>query len=171
MKAIATLLREFASDCRGVVTAEFLVSVPLLFGAFVITYEMGRALWAFNVMTSDVRAGVVYLTHTQVTAADITAATNLVEKGSPNPAAGVPNKAPWNWTSSPTVNVTTSTVSTGFNTSMTVITMSTAVPISLPFLSYINQLTNSHSTTLTYTLRVSDQAACLAGVSTPCGTF
>jgi Flp pilus assembly protein TadG len=162
MRKLGTLLQEFASECRGVVTAEFLVVLPMLFGAFVTAFEMGRALWAFNVMTSDVEAGLRYLTRTPATASDITAATNLVETGS---STGTLNKPPWNWTTSPTLNVSTTTVSAGYNQSMTVVTMSAAVPITLPFL-------NSYwiKATTAYTLRVSDQASCITGPSTPCTT-
>lgn len=166
MTKLNHFLKLFLIDCRAVVTVEFLVALPLLFGALVIAYELGRTLWAFNVMTSDVEAGLRYLTHTQAQASDISAATNLVETGS---TTGATNKPPWNWAvPSPTIIVRTSSVNTGFNQNLTIVEMSTAVPITLPFLNYITRMTNQ-SVTLGYTLRVSDQAACIAGVATPCG--
>jgi hypothetical protein len=167
MGKLRHFLKMFLTDCDAVVTVEFLIALPLLFGAFVLAYEFGRALWAFNVMTSDVESGLRYLTHTSATASDITAATNLVRTGS---TTGTNDRSPWSWAvPSPTVNVTTSTVATGFNQSMTVITMSTAVPITLPFLDFI-KLETGNSVPLALTLRVSDQASCLTGLnpSTPC---
>src|SRR5215467_6242135 len=167
MNKLRRFLKTFMTDCGAVVTVEFLIALPVLFGAFVIAYEFGRALWAFDVMTSDVESGLRYLTHTQATASDITAATNLVETGS---TTGTANKPPWSWAvSSPTINVTTSTVATGFNQSMTVVEMSTAVPITLPFLDFI-KIETGRSVPLTITLRVSDQSSCLTGInpSTPC---
>src|SRR5262245_9918209 len=138
MTKLCRFLKAFLTDSDAVVTVEFLISLPLLFGALVLAYEFGRALWAFNVMTSDVESGLRYLTHTPATASDITAATNLVRTGS---TTGTNDRSPWNWAvPSPTINVTTSTVAktvTGFNQDMTVITMSTAVPITLPFLDFI----------------------------------
>ena len=167
MKQLLRFFKAFITDCGAVVTVEFLVSLPLLFGAFVIAYEFGRTLWAFNVMTSDVESGLRYLTHTQGGASDVTAATNLVETGS---TTGTANKSPWSWAvPSPTISVTSSTVSTGFNQTMTVFTMSTAVPVTLPWLDFIKVM-SGNSVTLAYTLRVSDQASCLAGQNpaTPC---
>ena len=164
MTRLHRFLKTFLTDCNAVVTIEFLIALPLLLGAFAISYEFGRMLWAFNVMTSDVESGLRYLTHTQAQASDITAATNLVETGS---TTGTTNKPPWNWSvPSPTVNITTTSVATGFNQSLTIVQIDTAVPITLPFLNYITKTTNQ-SVTLAYTLRVSDQAACIADVSTP----
>ena len=166
MNKLLRFLKAFFTDCGAVVTVEFLIGLPLLFGAFVMAYEFGRALWAFDAMTSDVEAGLRYLTHTQAQASDITAATNLVETGS---ITGTTLKNPWSWAvPSPTINVTTSTVN-GLNQSITVVTMSTLVPVTLPFLDFIKVMTGQ-SVPLTLNLRVSDQASCLTGVatSTPC---
>lgn len=172
MQRSMRLLSRFVADCGAVVTEEFIVVMPLILGAFVIVFEFGRALWAFDVMTSDVRAGVRYLARTPGTSTDITAAENLIKTGTP--ISGFATHAPWNWGTGPTFNVATTSTPTGFNQSMTTLTISATLPLTFPFLDYLRTwtgTTNSTQVTTAYNLRVSDQAACIGdplGVN-PCG--
>src|SRR5262252_8844339 len=48
-------------DRAGSMTVEFVAVIPVLLAALAFSFEFGRALWAYDVMTRDVRAGVRYL--------------------------------------------------------------------------------------------------------------
>ena len=154
MRAFVPLFQQFRADRRGSTTVEFVMIVPLLVSALTFGFEFGRGLWAYDVVTRDVRSVIRYLS--RVSPYDATAktqATAVAKTGSPG---GTVLHFPW--TNAATITYTDTTFTTAnYNIDGTVITATATVPITLSLLSILNSFGNS-SVTTTYTLTVTDQA-------------
>jgi Flp pilus assembly protein TadG len=142
-------------DCSGAMTVEFVVVTPMLLAAMVFAFELGRGLWAYDVMSRDVRAGVRYLSRAvnalPVNGTCPTAATTLVTNGTDASA-----HFPWN-DGTPTFACNETAFASGFNQSLEVVTMQAQTPVTLSFLDALNRITGTSLNT-SYTLEVQDQA-------------
>jgi Flp pilus assembly protein TadG len=149
-------LTTFITDERGSYTVEFVILVPLLLAALVFSFEFARALWAYDVMTRDVRAGVRYLSRsTSLPDATCSSAQTLVMNGTDASA-----HFPWNGTPPTFACSTTAFSIANFSQDGSVITMTATVPVTLSFLDFLNQvdkLTGGAKIATSYTLSVSDQ--------------
>ena len=76
-------IRTFFRDTAGTNTVEFLAMTPVLLVALVFSFEFGRGLWAYDVMTRDVRAATRFLSRD--VNADLTLAQNVAETGKVKP--------------------------------------------------------------------------------------
>jgi Flp pilus assembly protein TadG len=140
--------------CRdGSITVEFVVVVPLLIGALMFSFEFGRALWAYDVMTRDVRAGIRYLSRAPSSytgQAGCLAMTGLPE-GDPPSCNENAKRFPWTNVSADPFSYSSSPFTTAdFNQNGSVITMTANVPLTLGFLGFIGAGTS-------YTLSVTDR--------------
>ena len=172
MKRLRFLLRDTARDVEGSATVEFVIVMPVLLTALVFTFEFGRALFAYEVITSDVESAVRYISHvpssqcSALSGNDITNAQNLAQCAA-LPTSGSPTTCttphfPWNSSSAATLSVTNaqsfsqfdSNGNVIFDTSGNVVQVKAAVPLSLTMLGYMGINT-------AYTLVVSDQARCM----------
>ena len=158
MLRIVTVVRDFLGDRDGSMTVEFVATLPLLLVALAFSFEFGKALWAYDVTSRDVRAAVRYLSRAP---SSYTAQAECVAKtGSP---AGAPSCSgashfPWAGTSATFSYTTTAFSSTSFNQNGSVITMTANVPVTLSLLGFLCNNTISQLCIPTnYTLVVSDQ--------------
>lgn len=149
----SSLVRNFANDHRGSMTVEFVAMVPVLVLTLVVGFEFGRALWAYDIITRDVRAAVRYLSRTNpYDATAKTQATNVAKTGSPS---GTTLRFPW--TNAATVAYSETAFTTAnYSVNGNVITATATVPISLSMLTVLNRFRSSTVAT-SYTLVVTDQ--------------
>ena len=154
MRALMLLYRKFIADRRGSMTVEFVALVPMLVAALTFGFEFGRALWAYDVVTRDVRAAVRYLSRANpYDATAKTQATTVAKTGSPS---GTTSHFPW--TNSATITYAETAFSnTNYSVNGTVITATASVPITLSLLSVLNRFGNSGIST-SYTLTITDQS-------------
>ena len=165
MLANSRAVKKLIVDASGSMTVEFVVLVPLLLAALVFSFEFARALWAYDVMTRDVRAGVRYLSRasTSCGSAAETNAENIAKTGLIN---GTDADAHFPWKGvSPTFDCTSVAFSSAnFNQDGSVITMTAHVPVALSFMSFLNTVTGltglsgQQPLNTSYTLAVADQA-------------
>ncbi len=150
----ARRIRSFLCDAAGSITVEFVVMVPVLLVALVFSFEFGRALWAYDVMTRDVRYATRFLSRDRD--ADFLRAQNVAETGLP---LGSQKHFPWS-TAVATFNITTPAKTgalTEYNSAVTVYRMRASLPLTLSFLGAINNFLNSNVVTNNYTLVVTDE--------------
>ena len=118
-------------------TVEFVAIIPFLFAGFVFSYEFGRALWAYDVLTRDVRAAVRYLSRTQLS--ETTKATNVAQRGVAD--TSVQKHFPWNESCSTAASIAFDTATTftspNFNTDGNIIKATATVPMQLSFLDFL----------------------------------
>ena len=135
-------------------TVEFVAMVPVLVLALVVGFEFGRALWAYDVITRDVRAAVRYLSRaTPYDATAKTQATNVAKTGSPSGTT-----AHFPWTNAATVTYSETAFTTAnYNVNGNVKTATASVPVAVSMLGVLNTFRPS-SVSTSYTLVVSDQA-------------
>jgi Flp pilus assembly protein TadG len=147
------LIRKFAHDPLGSMTVEFVAMVPVLVLTLVVGFEFGRALWAYDVMTRDVRAAVRYLSRTNpYDATAKTQATNVAKTGTPD---GTTLHFPWTNAATVTYSETAFTTA-NYSVNGNVITATATVPITLSMLTVLNRFRSSAAAT-SYTLVVTDQ--------------
>ena len=162
MLAARRALKTFLRDQQGSYTVEFVVLVPLLLSALVFCFEFARALWAYDVMTRDVRAGVRYLTRATGScgSASETTAENIVKTGLTN-GADADAHFPWKGAAS-TFSCTTAGYSVAnFSQNGTIISLTANVPVSFSFMTFLNavlKLSGGSAYATSYTLAVTDQA-------------
>lgn len=151
--SIARHIRTLISDRTGSVTVEFVAMTPVILVALVFSFEFGRALWAYDVMTRDVRAATRFLSRDS-SANLIVRAQNVAETGSP--VAGGTKHFPW---SLATASFDTAPIAkTGtYGSTATVYRMSASLPINLSFLEAMNNFLNTDTIATSYTLVVSDE--------------
>jgi len=160
MRKGCRLFREFiVGRDDGSMTIEFVLMVPVLLFALVFSFEFGKALWAYDVMTRDLRGAVRYLSRAQTYDATTRGqAENMATRGE----SGTVTPVHFPWTGSPTFTyLTTAFATPNYGSSGQVITMTADVPITLSFLAFLNRmlgLTGGSAINVTYTLRVSYQA-------------
>ena len=160
---IARRIRSFLCEATGTITVEFVAMVPVLLVALVFSFEFGRALWAYDVMTRDVRAATRFLSRDQVAVPPITAAAkeraqNVAETGSPS---GSQKHFPWSTAPGAIFTITPQIKAgalTEYSSAVTVYRMSASLPLTLSFLEVINNFLNSNAITNNYTLVVTDEA-------------
>lgn len=159
MKAIAASFFALLRDRTASVTVEFVVILPVLLTALVFAYELGRGLLAYEIMTSDVRSAVRYLSHVPLSdslaasSTYVVAATNLAECGTLSSTCAAKH-FPWNSSSTASLTVTPAAKafsSPTFAENGSVLEVTASVPITLAFLAYMGIDT-------TYTLVVADEA-------------
>jgi hypothetical protein len=152
---IAAPLRTFLPDNSGSMTVEFVATVPLLLAALLFSFEFGRALWAYDVVSRDVRDAVRYLS--RAPAANTPQAQCLamtgVPAGSPPGCNGNPMHFPWTAAATFPAVSPISFSSADFNQNGTVITIAASVPLTLSFPSFARI-----GSGYTVSLVVSDQA-------------
>ena len=176
----ASCVTAFLKKTTGSMTVEFVLVVPILLAALAFSYEFGRAFWAYDVMTRDVRASVRYLSrlprppavnYPPFDAAAQTKAINVAMTGGPS---GGTTHFPWG---PPWSTCTTTCVSVGGETNFSignynengfVFSVTGTVPLNLQllgfltsFLNYVASLQNSAAPpalSTNYTLTVTDRA-------------
>lgn len=156
----------FLKDSGGSITVEFLIMLPLILVAIVFVYDLGRAIWAYEIASQDVRAGLRYLsrvesvTNFSSSSSAVQAAINLAETGSTTTTANCPSNCHYPWTDSSSITVSAgcptggTTCSTQYNETANIITMQASVPISIldfvPVIGSDFQLTASITDTAYY---------------------
>lgn len=73
--------RAFGRDERGSVTIEYVVTLPLFLAALAFAFEFGQIFVAHHSTVNNVRSAARYLSRSDLSAADITIATNIVRTG------------------------------------------------------------------------------------------
>lgn len=148
------LLRAFAKDNRGLITVEFVCVLPMILAAMYFVFEFGRAFWAYEVASQDVRSAVRYLSRaeqvdfTNTGGGYILKAENLAKTGT----ADASSSMHYPWTASSTISVSTTAFSdSDYNVNGSVITMAASIPITLSFLAFIGANTD-------YTISITDNA-------------
>ena len=173
MKYAGHVLLNWARDSEGSATVEFVIVMPVLLTALVFAFEFGRALFAYEVITSDVESAVRYISHVPSSQCaafsgnDVTNAQNLAEcavlpTSGTTPAACTAPHFPWNSSSGASLSVTNaqsfskldSNGNVVFDASGNVVQVKAEVPLTLAMLGYMGINT-------AYTLVVSDQARCM----------
>jgi hypothetical protein len=157
MSNVATSLRNFLKNHSGSMTIEFVVLVPLLLAALAFSFEFGKALWAYDVATRDVRAAARYLSRAptgSTNQAQCLAMTGL-PVGTPPACGNNPKHFPWTDVASFPAIAPTSFSAANFNQDGTVITIEADVTVPVSFMGFLNAVTGAALDT-TYTLRVSD---------------
>jgi Flp pilus assembly protein TadG len=146
-------------------TVEFVMFAPIMIGALVVSFEFGRAFWAYDVVTRDLRAAVRYLSRAPAYSSTTkTQAETVAKTGTPT---GTTLHFPW--TNTATFTYTEPAIITGlYNDDVRVFTMTANVPITLSLLDAMNRLwswTNSlsgqtatTSVPISYSLSVSYQS-------------
>jgi Flp pilus assembly protein TadG len=148
------LVRKFGGDRRGSMTVEFVLLIPILVGALIFGFEFGRALWAHDVLTRDVRAAVRYLSRAApYGTAEKNQATAVAKTGSPS---GTSTHFPWTAGAS-VVYSETPFYATEYSVDGIVITATATVPVTLSLMSVFDSL-SGETITANYTFVVSDQA-------------
>jgi Flp pilus assembly protein TadG len=152
-----TALKEFLRNRGGSMAVEFVATIPILLVALIFSFEFGRALWAYDVITRDVRAAIRYLSRAPSTSTDqanCMAMTGL-PVGAPPTCGSNPKHFPWT-TGTPIFTYSTTAVN-GAQFSLvapgdSVIIMTANVPFTLAFPSF-----SGIGPGFTLTLSVSDQ--------------
>lgn len=146
--------KNFLNDASGLITVEFVCTIPLIFAALAFVYEFGRTVWAYEVISQDIRTATRYLSRVEgadLSASDPAGAITLAKTGE---TSGTAMHWPWteaSCTGTSCVTVTTTSFSSAnYNQDGSVIVMTAQVPITLSFLWFIGRPT--------YTLTVTDDA-------------
>src|SRR5688572_7213513 len=101
MRKPVAYLNEILKNPNGSMAVEFVAFAPLLIAALVISFEFGRAFWAYDVITRDLRASVRYLSRNAANpppyGSDVcpTTAQNIAQTGSPASGADANRHFPW----------------------------------------------------------------------------
>jgi len=125
-------------------TVEFVAVVPLLLGALVLSFEFGRAFWAYDVITRDLRAAVRHLSRDASITPPYTSdacpasAQNIAQTGSPTDSANANKHFPWKDVSATFACPSTSFSGTQYNDSGQVVRMTASVPVTLSLLTFLN---------------------------------
>jgi Flp pilus assembly protein TadG len=141
MKSLGT----FAKENQGLITVEFVCVIPMILAAMYFVFEFGRAFWAYEVASQDVRSAVRYLSRaesvdfTNTTGGFILKAENLAETGTTDASSS----KHYPWTASSTISVsTTAFTDSDYNVNGSVISMTASIPITLSFLAFIGANTD-----------------------------
>jgi Flp pilus assembly protein TadG len=137
-------LTEFLKNPKGSMTVEFVAFAPLLIAALVVSFEFGRAFWAYDVMTRDVRAGVRYLSRMSTPPSPPncpTAAQNIAQTGLHDSGLDANKHFPWKGVSATfTCTVARTFTAANYNDAGQVIAMTATVPVTLSLLQVLDRL-------------------------------
>ena len=180
MRRAVAYLNELLKNRSGSMTVEFVAFAPLLLASLTLAFEFGRAFWAYDVVTRDVRAAVRYLTRNSVNPPPYTStcpasAENVAQTGLPGDSADANKHFPWKGASATfqCVSVTFDALcpslnDCGLNDDGSVVTMTATVQVTLPMIGVLNNLAEwvgslagqpaNSSIGVTYPLKVSYQA-------------
>ena len=154
----ARRIRSFLCDRTGSITVEFVAMTPVILVALVFSFEFGRALWAYDIMSRDVRSATRFLSRDGTVEPNrSTRARNVAETGSP---AGGPKHFPWNTADcdlGACIGFNTSAKSGTYSSPVTVYQMVASVPITLGFLEAMNNFLSAANIPTSYTLVVTDE--------------
>lgn len=155
--------REFLKNAQGTLAVEFVMFAPVLLAILMVSFEFGRAFWAYDVVTRDLRAAVRYLSRTSVyNSTSKTEAENVARTGNPGGAT-----VHFPWTNAQCTGIApfayseTNFAAGPYNDAGHTFRMTANVPITLSMLDFINgffRLTGSRRITTGYCLTVSYQA-------------
>ena len=138
-------LTEFLKNPKGSMTVEFVAFAPVLIAALVISFEFGRAFWAYDVITRDVRAGVRYLARMSTPPSPPNcpaAAQNIAQTGLHDSGLDAAKHFPWKGVSATfTCTVARTFTAADYNDAGQVIAMTATVPVTLSLLEVLNRLT------------------------------
>src|SRR6185295_11496153 len=101
MRKLVAYLTEVLKNPSGSITVEFVAFAPLLLATLTISFEFGRAFWAYDVITRDLRDSVRYLSRNAATpppyAMDVCpdTAKNVAQTRSPVDSLDVNRHFPW----------------------------------------------------------------------------
>ena len=144
MRRRVAYLKEFLKNPRGSMTVEFVAFAPLLIAALVVSFEFGRAFWAYDVITRDVRAGVRYLSRMSTPPSPPncpTAVQNIAQTGLHDNGLDANKHFPWKGVSATfTCTVARTFTATDYNDAGQVIAMTASVPVTLSLLEVLNRL-------------------------------
>jgi len=79
---------QFWRQRDGAITAEFVCTLPLILAAMAFAFEFGRALWAHQILTENVRAATRFLSRSEITDSSRTLAENIVTTGRADTTSG-----------------------------------------------------------------------------------
>ena len=130
---------DFFRDLNGSLTVEFVLFTPVLIAALFMVFDFGRAFWAFDVMTRDVRAGLRYVARMSTLPDPMEcpqAAKNVVQTGVP--ADGQTRHFPWSLVPEDDLAFScTAVVPDGlYNKPVQVVTMTATLPMDLSLVTY-----------------------------------
>lgn len=155
---IARRTRSFIRDCTASITVEFVAMTPVILVALVFSFEFGRALWAYDIMSRDIRSATRFLSRdSTVEPTRSTRARNVAETGSP---AGGVKHFPWNTADcdlGACISFNTSAKTGTYSGPVTVYQMVASVPITLGFLEAMNNFLSAANIPTSYTLVVTDE--------------
>ena len=167
MRSQVAYLSEFLKNPKGSMTVEFVAFAPVLIAAMVVSFEFGRAFWAYDVITRDVRGAVRYLTRDSTAqppyAGNVCpqAARYIAQTGSPTDGAEGSKHFPWKGVTPTFQCLSVAFTGANYNDAGHVVTMTATVPVTLTLQAVINRFLNMGGTAslpLTYPLTVSYQA-------------
>ena len=144
--------RRFVKDPSGSITVEFIAVLPMILGVLALSYELGRGLWAQQVVTKDVRDAARYLSRMSKTVpaagdATLTAARSLACKGTLD-GTGTTH-FPWtNCAAQLTVNTVQSFSTPNYRVSGSILQVRADVPLTLTFLNVFKAFGVNTSVTL-----------------------
>jgi Flp pilus assembly protein TadG len=129
------------------VTVELVAMTPVILVALVFSFEFGRALWAYDVMTRDVRDATRYLSryNGDIAVNGATLGQTVAETGS---ATGTQLHFPW--------NTGTAEFDIGMNSvnGVTVYRLTASLPVNLSLLEAMNSFLQTDTIQTGYTLVV-----------------
>ena len=143
---VVAFLRAFFKNPRGSMTVEFVALAPLLMAGFVFSFEFGRAFWAYDVITRDLRAAVRFLSRDLTSvppyASDVcpTKAMNIAQTGSATDGTDANKHFPWKGVSATFACPSVAFAAGNYGSAGRVVTMSATVPITLSLLDFLNRL-------------------------------
>ena len=172
MRNRVAYLSEFLESPKGSMTVEFVAMAPVLIAVLVVGFEFGRAFWAYDVITRDLRNSVRYLARNSVTPPPYggnvcpASAQNMAQTGNPADGTDANKHFPWKGVAATfSCPVALAFTSADYNVSGNVVTMTASVPVTLTLQDTINRVLNirnlgqsDYALATTYTLNVSYQA-------------
>jgi Flp pilus assembly protein TadG len=133
-------------NSQGSVTAEFVISLPLILLALVFVFEFGSLFWAHHVAVNNVRDAIRFLSRAPLTSVFLTQATNIARTGNSATSIGI-----YDWMKKTcadggiciNINQSAATFSaTDFRSAGQVIRIEADVPFPMPLFGLVNAFSN-----------------------------